>query len=197
MNRVKKIVAFSLASGFGLILAGGLSGCENNNNSEKEQKATNGAFVVIEEVLGGGYKILEEFPSAQTRIILKQLDGTERVLTQEEMNFLIAQENVKIENGTSNLINPDAQLSSGGLSLGEAVLASSAGVLIGSWIGSKLFNNPAYQNGRQQAYKNPSSYQRSVSNFQNAKQNKNVKKSTSGRSGFYNGGAKSSSSTGG
>ncbi|QKF63963.1 UPF0323 family lipoprotein [Campylobacter corcagiensis] len=192
MKRVKKIVAVSIASGFGLVLAGGLSGC-NGQSSTKEQNQLAGAFVVIEEVQGGGYKILEEFPSAETRVVLKKLDGTEEVLTKEEMDALIAKEATKIDNGTSNLTNPNAQLSSGGMSLGEAILASAAGAIIGSWIGSKLFNNPAYQNQRQSAYKNTSSYQRSVNSFNNAKQGQTAKKSTSGRSGFFGGGSKSSS----
>lgn len=192
MKRVKKILAVSLASGFGLVLAGGLAGC-SSENSAKEQTQATGAFVVIEEVAGGGYKILEEFPSAETRVVLKKLDGTEQVLTKDEMDALIAQEAAKIDNGTSNLTNPNAQLSSGGMSLGEAILASAAGAIIGSWIGSKLFNNPAYQNQRQTAYKNPSSYQRSVNSFNNAKQSQTSKKSTSGKSGFFGGGSKSSS----
>lgn len=192
MKRVKKIVAVSIASGFGLVLAGGLSGC-NNENSTKEQNQLAGAFVIIEEIQGGGYKILEEFPSAETRVVLKKLDGTEEVLTKEEMDALITKEAVKIDNGTSNLTNPNAQLSSGEMSLGEAILASAAGAIIGSWIGSKLFNNPAYQNQRQSAYKNTSSYQRSVNSFNNAKQGQTAKKSTSGRSGFFGGGSKSSS----
>lgn len=192
MKRVKKILAVSIASGFGLVLAGGLAGCNGEDNT-KQQTQAQGAFVIIEEVAGGGYKILEEFPSAETRVVLKKLDGTEQVLTKEEMNALIAQEAAKIDNGTSNLTNPDAQLSSGGMSLGEAILASAAGAIIGSWIGSKLFNNPAYQNQRQTAYKNPSTYSRSVNSFNNAKQSQATKKSTSGRSGFFGGGSKSSS----
>lgn len=190
ISKIKKVVSYSLVGGFGLIMAGSLAGCRGENTTQ--EATASGAFVVLEEVAGGGYKILEEFPSAETRIILKKLDGTEKVLTKEEMDALVAAENEKIENGTSNLTNPEAQMSSGGMSLGEAVLASAAGALIGSYIGNKLFNNPAYQNQRQNAYKNPSSYQRSVDSFKN-NQNQNTKRSSSGRSGFYGGGSKSSS----
>lgn len=195
MKRFKKIISISLASGFGLVLAGGLAGCGSEETAQNAQ-IQQGAFVIIEEIAGGGYKILEEFPSAETRVVLKKLDGTEKVLTKEEMDALIAEENLKIDNGTSNLTNPNAQLSSGGMGLGEAILASAAGAIIGSWIGSKLFNNPAYQNGRQTAYKNPSTYQRSVDSFNKAKQGQSVKKNTSGKSGFFGGGSKSSSSVG-
>lgn len=190
-NKVKKIAAYSLVGGLGLVLAGGLAGCDNG--TVKEQQSQQGAFVVIEETAPGKYKILEEFPSVETRIILKQLDGTEKVLTKEEMDALIRAENQKIENGTSNLTNPNAQISSGGMGLGEVLLTSVAGAMIGSWIGSKLFNNPAYQNQRQNAYKNPSAYQRSVNSFSNAKKTGASSKRTSGKSGFFGGGSKQKS----
>lgn len=190
-NKVKKIAAYSLVGGLGLVLAGGLAGCDNG--TIKEQQSQQGAFVVIEETALGKYKILEEFPSAETRIILKQLDGTEKVLTKEEMDALIRAENQKIENGTSNLTNPNAQISSGGMGLGEVLLTSVAGAMIGSWIGSKLFNNPAYQNQRQNAYKNPSAYQRSVNSFSNAKKTGASSKKSTGKSGFFGGGSKQKS----
>lgn len=41
---------------------------------------------------------------------------------------------LKIDSGTSQLTNPTG----GGLSLGETILASAAGAILGSWIGSKL-----------------------------------------------------------
>ncbi|EEV16629.1 hypothetical protein CAMGR0001_0242 [Campylobacter gracilis RM3268] len=97
----------------------------------------------------------------------------------------MAEENAKIDAGTSNLTNQNAQLSSGGMSLGEAILASAAGAIIGSWIGGKLFNNPAYQSQRQTAYKSPSAYSRSVDSFNQAKQQND--KARSGRSGFFGG----------
>ena len=190
-GKVKKIAAYSLVGGLGLVLAGGLAGCDNG--TVKEQQSQQGAFVVIEETASGKYKILEEFPSAETRIILKQLDGTEKVLTKEEMDALIRAENQKIENGTSNLTNPNAQISSGGMGLGEVLLTSVAGAMIGSWIGSKLFNNPAYQNQRQNAYKNPSAYQRSVNSFSNAKKTGASSKKSTGKSGFFGGGSKQKS----
>ncbi|VYS83158.1 hypothetical protein [Campylobacter ureolyticus] len=190
-NKVKKIAAYSLVGGLGLVLAGGLAGCDNG--TVKEQQSQQGAFVVIEETSPGKYKILEEFPSAETRIVLKQLDGTEKVLTKEEMDALIRAENQKIENGTSNLTNPNAQISSGGMGLGEVLLTSVAGAMIGSWIGSKLFNNPAYQNQRQNAYKNPSAYQRSVNSFSNAKKTGASSKKSTGKSGFFGGGSKQKS----
>lgn len=198
MKRVRKVASYALIGGFGLVFAGTLAGCGSNNETNNSQGSEKGAFVVIEETGPGQYKILEEFPSAETRIVVKQLDGSEKVLTKEELDTLIAQENAKIDNGTSNLTKNEAQLSGGGMGLGETILASAAGVLIGSWIGSKLFGSPAYQNHKQTAYKNPSAYSKSVDSFNKAKQ---TGASKSGKSGFFGSGSKtggsSSSSFGG
>ncbi len=60
------------------------------------------------------------------------------------------------------------QISSGGLSLGETLLASAAGAILGSWIGSKLFNNQNFANQQRGAFSNQSAYQRSVNSFNKA-----------------------------
>lgn len=187
--KISKIAKGAIFAGFGLILSGSLVSCQSSNDSESV--APKGAFVVIQEVELGKYKILEEFPSNETRIVLKKLDGSEQVLTKEELDELLKIENAKIDNGTSNLTNPSAQLSSGGLSLGEAILASAAGAIIGSYIGNKLFNNPAFQNKRAGAYSNPSAYSRSVSQFSS------TKTPTQAKSGFFKNSSKTSSSIGG
>jgi hypothetical protein len=188
MKHIKTFSAVAL-TGIGAILAGSLSGCEQKTAQETQPQAK-GAFVVIEETLPGRYKIKDEFPADETRIILKKLDGTEKVLTKEEMDKLLAEEKAKIDAGTSPLVAPDGEeviQQQGGLSLGEAILASAAGAIIGSWIGSKLFNNPNYQNTRKAGYKSPSTYQRSKNSF-----NKPRKTTSNRRSGFF-GGKKSSS----
>ena len=185
MKRIKKIGTFALIGGFGFIVAGGLSACSQNSEISQPK----GAFVVIEETAPGKYKIKEEYPSDQNRVILQSLDGTEKILTKEEMDKLIAEESAKIDNGTSGLTNPS--LSSGGMGLGEALLASAMGAIIGSYIGNKLFNNPNYQQARQQAFKNPSAYEKSTQNF------KNAKTSSKAKGGFFGGGSKSGSSYGG
>ena len=146
--KLRKIAAYALAGGFGLVMAGSLAGCDDKEQ-EQNVRLQEGALVRLEEIAPGKYKILEEFPSEKTQIILKSLDGTERILSDEETKALLAEENAKIDAGTSNLTNQNAQLSGGGMSLGEAILASAAGAIIGSWIGGKLFNNPAYQSQRQ------------------------------------------------
>ena len=193
MRYINKLSKIALASGLGAFLVTGLTGCGGSQEQVQEQQQAKGAFVSIEEVAKGKYKIKDEFPADETRIVLKKLDGTEKVLTKEEMDALIKEEAAKIDNGTSNLTKENgAELSSGGMGLGEAILASAAGAIIGSWIGSKLFGNPNYQNNRKAGYKNPSTYTRSKNSF-----NKPRKTTTSSkRSGFFGGGSKRTSSSG-
>ena len=204
---IKKVASYAAVGGFGAVVIAGLAGCGSNDNggannndgsalNEAAQKT--GAFVIIEETAPGKYKVLEEYPSSETRVVLKDINGTERVLSKEEMDKLIAEENAKIDAGTSNLTNPsaqNAQLSSGGMSMGEALLASAAGAIIGSWIGNKLFNNPGYQSQRQSAYKNPRAYSRSVDSFNKAKATSSAGKSSGGKSGFFGGSSSKSSSS--
>ena len=205
-KHIKKVASYAAVGGFGAVIAAGLAGCGsdnggvNNNDGSalKEAAQKTGAFVIIEETAPGKYKVLEEYPSSETRVVLKDINGTERVLSKEEMDKLIAEENAKIDAGTSNLTGSNAQnaqLSSGGMSLGETLLASAAGAIIGSWIGNKLFNNPGYQSQRQSAYKNPSAYSRSVDSFNKAKATSSASKPSGGKSGFFGGSSSSSSSS--
>jgi membrane protein DedA with SNARE-associated domain len=79
----------------------------------------------------------------------------------------------------------------GGMGLGEVLLSSIAGAMIGSWIGSKLFGNQNFQNNRKAGYKSPSTYNRSKKSF-----NKPKRSASSKKGGFF-GGKKSSSRSGG
>jgi len=178
------------ATGIGAVLVTGVTGC--TQQQQQEQQQAQGAFVIIEETAPGKYQIKDEFPADETRIVLKQLDGVERVLTQEEMDALVKKEAAKIDNGTSNLTKENAQVSQqGGMGLGEVLLSSIAGAMIGSWIGSKLFGNQNFQNNRKAGYKSPSTYNKSKKSF-----NKPRKSTSSKKSGFF-GGKKSSSRSGG
>lgn len=191
MKYVKKLSHITALSGLGVLLAAGVTGCGNDSQPQEEQQQAKGAFVIIEETAPGKYMIKDEFPADETRIVLKKLDGNEQVLTQEEMDALLKDEAAKIDNGTSALTQPDAQLSQqGGMGLGEAILASAAGAIIGSWIGSKLFGNQNYQNNRKAGYKSPATYSRSSNSF-----NKPTSPAKSTRSGFF--GSQSSSSKSG
>ena len=205
MNKkyLKKISDYTVVGGLGAVLVLGLTGCEDRSQGQNQgQNAafTNasqkqGAFVIIEKNSNGAYAIADEFPATKTTIVLRE-NGQERILSKAEIDALVAQENVKIDNGTSRLTNPDqAQMSNGGLGLGEVLLSSIAGAMIGSYIGNKLFNNSNYKSQRKSSYKNPSTYSRSVNSFNKAKSTSSSAKSTSGKSGFFGSGSKSSSSS--
>jgi len=185
MKYIKSLSTLT-ATGLGTVLLTGVTGC---TQQQQEQQQAKGAFVIIEETAPGKYKIKDEFPADETRIVLKQLDGKERVLTQAEMDELVKKEAAKIDDGTSNLTNPNAQMS-GGMGLGEVLLSSIAGAMIGSYIGNKLFGNQNFQNNRKAGYKSPSTYQRSKNSFNKPR------KSSARKSGFFRN-KKTSSRSGG
>ena len=191
MKYIKKLSTIATATGLGALLATGITGCSNNTQEETQtQPQAKGAFVIIEETAPGKYKIKDEFPADETRIVLKKLDGTERVLTQEEMDKLVKEEAAKIDNGTSPLTQANPPEASEGMGLGSVLLSSIAGAMIGSWIGNKLFGNQNYQNNRRANYKSPQTYQRSKSSFSRSS---STRSSTTKRSGFF--GSKKSSTT--
>ena len=166
MQYMRKISYYMIAGGLGVMVIVSMQGCEQKDNQEnvlKEAAKTQGALVIVDEVSPGQYKIAEEYPSSTTRIILRSADGTERILSQEEIDKLVKDEAKKIDNNTSALTNP--QMSSGSMGLGGILLSSIAGAMIGSWIGNKLFNNQNFQNQRAASYKSPQAYSRSTSSF--------------------------------
>ncbi|MCK5294796.1 MAG: hypothetical protein KAJ49_09100, partial [Arcobacteraceae bacterium] len=94
----------------------------------------------------------------------------------------------------SNLTNGQS-ISNGGMSLGETLLASAAGAMIGAYIGNKLFNNNNFNSKRRTSYKSPQTYSKSVNSFNKAKSTSRTSKTTSSkRGGFFGGGSRSSSS---
>jgi hypothetical protein len=122
-------------------------------------------------------------------VVLKDKNGAERMLSDEEINEMLKVEAEKIDNGTSSLTNP--QISSGMPSLASVILSSVAGAMIGSWIGNKLFGNANYQQQRQASYKSPQTYSRSVDSFNKANPT-SAKSTTSKSGGFFGGGSKNS-----
>lgn len=188
MKKIRKIGEFGLMGGLGISVLLALNGCDNakdNTQTAKSEVIKSGVFVIVEEQEDGTFKILEEYPSETTRVLLKAKDGTERMLSNEEIDKLLKEEEVAIDAGTSELTNP----SGGGLSLGGAILASAAGAIIGSWIGNKLFSNQNYQAQQRTSYKSPQAYERSKNSFNNAKSGASAgARATSGKSGFFGGG---------
>ena len=118
------------------------------------------------------------------------MDGKERILTEEELKKLAEAEAAKVENGTSNLTQALAA-NSPGLSLGETILASAAGALIGGMIANKLAGNSNFQQHQQQQQAQSSAYQqtqRSITRNTN---------STKPKPGIFSGSKTNKSSSGG
>lgn len=196
MKHIKKFKELASKGALVAIMATGLAGCNTGQSEQANTAVVKQNATVFIEKTDRGYKIADEFPSNETRVFLREKDAegrmNERLLSQAEIDKLLKEENAKIDAGTSNLTNGNAQMSSGGMSLGEAILASAAGAIIGSWIGSKLFGSPGYNAARQGAYSNPSAYSRSQSSFGGAKTGA---ASSGAKSGFF-GGNKAASAAG-
>ena len=196
MKHIKKFKELASKGALAAIMATGLAGCNSGGGEQANTAVVKQNATVFIEKTDRGYKIADEFPSNETRVFLREKDAegnmNERLLSQAEIDKLLKEENAKIDAGTSNLTNGNAQMSSGGMSLGEAILASAAGAIIGSWIGSKLFGSPGYNAARQGAYSNPSAYSRSQSSFGGAKTGA---ASSGAKSGFF-GGNKAASAAG-
>ena len=206
-NHIKKISDYAMVGGLGALLITGLVGCDDKSKNNQQNQAQNdaftnasqkeGAFVIVEESADGKYKIADEFPAAKTTIVLRKPDGSERILTQEEIDKLVKEEEKKIDAGTSPLTNPNAQVSDGGMGLGGVLLSSIAGAMIGSWLGNKLFNNQNFQNQRQTQYKSPQTYSKSQSSFSKtpATTTGTSNNTATKKTGFFGGGSSTSSTS--
>ncbi|WP_027327704.1 UPF0323 family lipoprotein [Helicobacter pametensis] len=195
MNKhFKKISNYAMIGGFSALALVAISGCNssstptsnNQDTLQSLQQSKKGAFVILEEQKDGSYKVAEEYPSEQTRVIVRDQNGQERILTQEEIDKIIKEEEAKINNGTSELTSS----SGAGLGLGGALLASAAGAILGSYIGNKLFNNPNFQQNQMRNYKSPQAYERSQNSFNSARSNTasstpSARSTNSGKSGFF------------
>jgi hypothetical protein len=194
-NHIKKISNYTMVGGLGALLVVGLVGCGDSSNNNQQNQGQNdaftnasqkqGAFVVVEESVDGKYAIADEFPASKTTIVLRKPDGSEKILTQEEIDALVKEEEKKIDAGTSPLTNPNAEVSNGGMGLGGVLLSSIAGAMIGSWLGNKLFNNQNFQNQRQTQYKSPQTYNRSQSSFSKTPATTGANNSGAKKSGFF------------
>lgn len=183
-KHIKKYSNYAMVGGLATLLATGLTGCFDSGSNNQQQgqgdaftqaNQKQNAFVVIEENAQGQYRIADEFPASKTTVVLRKPDGSERILTQDEIDALIKKEAARIDAGTSPLTNPE--MSNGGMGLGGVLLSSIAGAMLGSWIGNKLFNNQNYQNQRAAQYKSPQTYSRSQSSFKKAASSTPTKKS--------------------
>ncbi|PID45411.1 MAG: hypothetical protein CSB47_08865 [Proteobacteria bacterium] len=149
--------------------------------------------MVIEQVAANPdkYELAERHvTSGPTRAVLKGMDGSERILSNEELTKLAKAEAAKVEAGTSGLTQEPSASSGGGLSLGEMILASAAGSLVGGMIANKLANN-ANAKARTRASTRPAA---SVSRA-NQRARSAPKASAKPKSGFFGGKRSTSSSS--
>ncbi|CRF48600.1 secreted protein involved in flagellar motility [Helicobacter heilmannii] len=168
----RKISDYAIVGGLSALVVVTLAGCNgsDHNQEQKPQSSNNtpikkGAFVILQEQADKSYKVAEEYPSDKTRVVVRDLQGKERMLSDEEIQKLIKDEEVKIDKGTSQLTKPPTEGGGSGLGIGAAILGSAAGAILGSYIGNKLFNNPNYHQNAQRNYTSPQAYQRSQNSF--------------------------------
>ena len=148
---------YSIAGSLSIVVMSALTGCQQKDDQQafsNMSQAQNQFFVIVEKPKGN-YTVTEQYPTdGETRAILKDADGKERIINEQEMKALAEVEAQKIENGQSNLTNGGG----GGLSLGETIMAAAGGALLGNLIGNalsnKLMKNQNFQNRQQAAMKN-------------------------------------------
>ncbi len=200
MNRhINKISDYAMVGGLSVVALLGVQGCGEstvvNTPVQQEQSIEKqGASVTIEKQPNGSYKIVDEFPSSTTRVILRE-DGVERILTQEEIDKLVKEEEARVEAGTSKLTqNPDEVRESGGMGLAGTLMASMAAGMVGAMLMNKLMNNQNYQQNRRTSYKSPQTYSRSQNAFKKSRAMSSSSKSSSAKkSGFFSNNKKASS----
>ncbi|HPQ93978.1 MAG TPA: hypothetical protein PLN94_00180 [Thiolinea sp.] len=181
----------------------GLQGCNsdqmptsqaNNAGNIADAAQEQGVFMVIQQTgtSPDTYELREKYPSSEgTRAILKGMDGSERILTEAELKQLAEEEAQRVEEGSSQLTQPVAQ--NQGLSLGETILASAAGALIGGMLANKLMGNSNYQQHQQQQAQKAQSTMSSTRNPATSNRTTTQNRSQP-RSGFFGGGSNASSS---
>jgi len=198
MNRhIKKISNYAMVGGLSAVAVVGFAGCgdaggDMNSPQQQEQSIEKkGASVTIEKQADGSYKIIDEFPSATTRVILKE-NGVERILSQDEIDKLVKEEEARVDAGTSNLTkSPEEVKEAGGMGLAGTLMASMAAGMVGSFLMNKLMNNQNYQQNRRTSYKSPSTYSRSQSSFKKARAASKARASSK-KSGFFSNNKKAS-----
>ena len=156
--RLTKPLTLSLS----IILTTGLYGC--GGSQDDDQQASNGMetlqsdlqqqnyFLVIEQIVADPDKyVLSERheTNGDTRAVLKKMDGSETILSHDELKALAEAEAKKVEAGTSALTQESTAEASSGLGLGEMILASAAGSLIGGMLANKLSSNKNFQKHQQ------------------------------------------------
>ncbi len=159
MRHIKKALSYSIAGSLGLSVIASLQGCSDHGPTppnlggfDAGQGAIEGnQFLVIAQTGSepDTYRLVEKHPTnGPTRAILRQPDGTERFLSEDELKRIAAEEAARVEAGTSRLTQ-DPSVHAGGLSLGETLVAAAAGSLIGGMLANRLAGNANYQRTQQ------------------------------------------------
>lgn len=160
MRHIKKIASGSIAGSVGLVIAASLQGCSDQGpqapslsgfDSGAPADLTQNVFMVVEQTGSAPdtFRLLEKHPTdGPTRAILRLPDGTERFMSEAELKQLAAEEAARVEAGTSRLTQ-DPSMHSGGLSLGETLLAAAAGSLVGGMLANSLARNGNFQRNQQ------------------------------------------------
>ena len=122
---IKKISQVSAFGSVAVLAALAISGCgekpqeeaKQSGQSVSEASKAQGQFLVIQEVAKDKYKVVEQYPAnGPSRAILKEINGTERLLSEEELKKLAEAEAKKVENNTSNLTKENStQMHGGGM----------------------------------------------------------------------------------
>ena len=200
MRHIKKALSYSVAGSLGLTVIASLQGCSDQGPTPPnlsgfdsgQADPTQAYFLVIEQTGAAPdtYRVAERHPTTgPTRAILRMADGQERFLSTAELEQIAAQEAAKVEDGSSRLTE-DPSMHSGGLSLGETLLAAAAGSLIGAALANRLASNSNFQR-TQQSY---GGGRPTASISQPARQRTTAKNAP--RSGFFGGPDGRSSSKG-
>jgi hypothetical protein len=160
VKHIKRARSYSIAGSIGLSVMASLAGCgdqgqppqggQGTDNLQGQQEGQS-FFMVIEKTgtAPDTYKVVEKHPTTgPTRAILRETDGTERFMSEEELRQLAEEEAAKVDAGTSRLTQEEG-MSSGGLSLGETILAAAAGSLVGGMLANKLAGNRNFQRNQQ------------------------------------------------
>ena len=156
MKHIKKALSYSIAGSVGLTVVTSLTGCEQatqNDLSGMNQVAADQNYFMVIEQTGENpatYRVAEQHPTTgPTRAVLRDMNGIERFLSEDELKQIAEEEARRVEAGTSRLAQDGAEMSSGGLSLGETLLAAAAGALIGGMLANSLMNNRNFQQNSQ------------------------------------------------
>ena len=181
MKHINGTNSIALGS-MGIIVMSALTGCQER---PQEQVNSGNKFMVIEQQANGKYIVVEEHPTdGANRAIIRNADGTERFMNEEELKTLAQQEYQKVQNGTSETVQQNSGDS--GMGLGSIILGAAAGALMGNMIANSLMNNKNFSKNAQSS--NRSAYSRSAnsgsrSSSSPSRTSSSNKKSFFGRSG--------------